>query len=226
MRRVAASFAMMIACGTTGASLEIGSPAWVEETRELLLGFDEDGSGGLDGDEVGALPCEVFRRPAREWEAAFGTSFAASHGLGPGLLFRGEALGFTPESALAVPALEVRCGLVEASTPDETAVQLSRVDSAPTSAEWDAKVAIILIAAHDRDRSGSVDDHLEIQDIPCAAFHEIERQVRGVADVGMATLYGVEDGLVWIGTALGFGAEAREALAERLVECELDVDGL
>lgn len=222
MRRVAASFAMMIACGTTGASLETGSPGWIEATRERLLAFDADGSGVLDAVEVEGLPCEVFMRPAREWKEAFGTSFAASHGLGPGLLFRGASLGFTPEGAIAVPELEVGCGLVEATSPDRTVVLLSRIASSPTSAEWDAKVAALLIAGHDLDRSGSLDTRLEIQDISCEVFAELERQVRGVTDVGLATLYGIEPGLVWIGPALGFGDAARDELAERLVECELD----
>lgn len=227
MRRVAASFAMMAACGTTGttgASLEAGSPGWLADTRKRLLEFDDDGSGALEPGEVERLPCEVFMRPAREWEAAFGTSFAASHGLGPGLLFRGAALGFDISAAGAVPGLEARCGLADPVGADETADLLSQIESPPTSAEWDQKVAAILIAGHDLDRSGSIDHRLEIRDIPCEVFAELDRQVRGVADVGLATLYGVGPGLVWIGPALGFGDAVRDGLVERLLECELDGD--
>lgn len=227
MRRVAASFAMMIACGTAGtmgASLEPGSHDWLADTRNRLLEFDADGSGALDAGEVELLPCEVFMRPAREWRAAFGTSFAASHGLGPGLLFRGEALGFASASARAVHELEVRCGLADAARSDDTAVLLSQIESQPTSAEWDAKVATILIAGHDLDRSGSIDNRLEIQGIPCEALAELDRQVRSVTDVGVATLYGVEPGLVWIGPALGFADAMRDELTERFVACELDGD--
>lgn len=227
MRRVAASFAMMVACGTAGpmgASLETGSQAWLAETRARLLEFDADGSGALEAGEVERLPCEVFMRPVREWEEAFGSSFTASHGLGPGLLFRGGPLGFDASGADAVASLERRCGLAEVASPDDTATLLAQLESSPTSAEWDAKVATILIAGHDLDRSASIDNRLEIQDIPCGVFVELDRQVRGVADVGLATLYGVEPGLVWIGPALGFGDAVRDELGERLVECELGGD--
>jgi hypothetical protein len=227
MRRVAASFAMMIACGTSGtmgASLEPGSPGWLADTRNRLLEFDADRSGSLDAGEVERLPCEVFMRPAREWGAAFGSSFAASHGLGPGLLFRGAALGFDISAAGAVPGLEARCGLADPVSADETADLLSQIESPPTSAEWDARVATILLAGHDLDRSGSIDNRLEIQGIPCGVLAELDRQVRGVADVGVATLYGVESGLVWIGPALGFGDAVRDELGERFIDCELDGD--
>lgn len=224
MRRLAPSFAMLIACGTAGtmgARLETGSQAWLSATRARLLEFDSDGSGALEAGEVERLPCEVLMRPVREWEEAFGSSFTASHGLGPGLLFRGGPLGFDASGASAVASLEQRCGLAEVASTDDTASLLEQLESPPTSAEWDAKVATILIAGHDLDRSGSIDSRLEIQDISCEVFAELDRQVRGVADVGVATLYGVEPGLVWIGPALGFGDAVRDELGERLVECEL-----
>ncbi|HRE90134.1 MAG TPA: hypothetical protein PK095_13455, partial [Myxococcota bacterium] len=99
-----------------------------------------------------------------------------------------------------------------------------RIESPPTSAAWDARVASILLEGHDLDRSGWLDQNLEIQDIPCEALQEIERQVRSAADVGLATLYGVEDGLVWIGANLGFATEARDALGVRLLVCDVEVD--
>lgn len=228
MRRVAASFAMMIACGTAGpmgARLEPGSPGWLVDTRSRLLEFDADGSGVLEAGEVERLPCEVFARPAREWEAAFGTSFAASHGLGPGLLFRGGELGFAPSGASAVPALEVRCGLEGAGAGfDRTTALLSELESAPTSAEWDAKVATIVLGRHDLDRSGWIDRPLEIQDISCEALAELDQQIRSATDVGLATLYGVEDGLVWIASNLGFDQKIRDDLAVRLLVCDVEVD--
>lgn len=225
MRRAAALFAMFIACGTTGASSEVGGVGWVEETRRRLLAFDLDGSGLLEAGEVEHLPCDAFFGPADAWSRARATSFIVSHGLRPGLLFRGEPLGFAPDSVVAVPALEARCGLAEvADAENPTVLSLSRIESPPTSGEWDAKVAAILVAGHDRDKSGRVDSRLEIQDIPCEVLVELDRQVRSVTDVGVATLYGIEPGLVWIGPALGFGDGVRTELGERIDACELDAD--
>ena len=225
MPRLAPLVALLAACGTTTIA-QPGSPAWEITARQRLLAFDTNGSGRLEASEIDTVPCAAFSTLIDEWHAAFGTSFIASYGLSPGLLFRGAPLGIAPEAVAAVDTRVATCvgTPVVSDTSDRTSRALSELGAPATSAEWDREVARVLLAHHDLDQSGAIDNPLEIRDISCDAFMTLDRAIRGATEMTLHTLYGIDMDFIWVGSALGFDEALRVPLGERLDECGLTLD--
>ncbi len=189
--------------------------------RERLLRADTDDSGALETSEVERLECTDIWEVASLWNREGGGNVWVSYGLAPGLLFRGDRLGFAASSVGAISSLTRACGAAPPQPGEDPTARRLRALEAPASAAWDGQVASILLEVFDSDGSGWLDRPLEVQEIPCEVYETLDASIRAATDSGFFSLYGVDPTLIWIGNELGFEESMRETLGGRLAECDL-----
>lgn len=202
-----------------------GTSAWdARVAASWLETHDADGSGALEAEELEALACVELGAVDAGVRRRWGSGLWAVYGVGPqGRSVVGQ-LGVAETSREALAARLRSCGLdgerfgpVEAQ---DVAVRLLALPGGGDAA-WDASVRHVLVGAHDRDEDGILTSAGEIGAIGCDAWHVLDARVRSRWSQGLYMTYGMAEGLVWVGDAIGLAAEARDAVEDAMVVCDV-----
>ncbi|MCC6624579.1 MAG: hypothetical protein IT385_25245 [Deltaproteobacteria bacterium] len=202
-----------------------GEGAWIAAARGAMLEADHDGSGSVEGPEVEVLPCGLLGALDAELAADTGATLGVSFGIEPGLIWRGHLLGLAPDARGRLAA-RLRACLGEPRGParDEAALRdVEALVEAPTSLAWEDAVRRVLLAAYDEDRSGALDP-VEVERLPCPLWRHLEGAALSARDRPLLVVYGIADGYLWVGDALGIELAAREQATAAGIACGLAAD--
>ncbi|MBT3219079.1 MAG: hypothetical protein HN348_08310, partial [Proteobacteria bacterium] len=121
------------------------------------------------------------------------------------------------------PVIEVPAPVEPTTTTSGSLVSdIQSIQQNPGSSEWDAEVGNLLVAYHDGDGSGVLDQYGEVEAIDCAAWKAIDKGVSQQWS-GLWGTYGFapEDSL-FIGYAISIDVSVKEAGTAALRRCGLD----
>lgn len=204
-----------------------GTDPWDVGVRALIVAaYDLDGDGWLGGaDELTRVPCQVWREIERGVIEGWGAGLYDIYGFQEGESWEGTALGIPAEAREAGSQALVLCRLADdplTRAPDESGL-VEAIAAVPEggSGPWDDAVRELLLAVHDRDRSGVIDEVSEIVGVGCPVWQAIDTGVRQRWPEGLATVYGFYPTLQWVGRELGITSELREQGLVQLRACGL-----
>ncbi len=121
------------------------------------------------------------------------------------------------ETADAYPAPPV--AVAAAADGDGTGARIRGLSETGGSGSWDSTVTPILVAAYDLNGSGMIDNDAEIASIPCDTWQALDAGVKQSWDYGLRVIYGFEQDLSWVGSAIGIDESARGAGDHALMRC-------
>jgi hypothetical protein len=95
----------------------------------------------------------------------------------------------------------------------------------PNDAGWSPAVKTVLVAHHDADGSGILEQSGEVDSIDCGTWRALDDAVRDAwSGDGMFVIYGFEQTHSWTGWAWGFDASQRHRARQRAGACGIDGD--
>lgn len=220
---------------------EPGSAEWVLLVRRVLLEVhDADGSGWLDaGAEVGAVTCATWQAVDAGVRLRWDRGVWDTYGVGGGAFWLASVLGVDLGARSDLRRALVGChlGPVGGSDEGQVAAELRERLRSPLAREllalpdggsdaWDGQVRTRLVAAHDHDATGRLDQPGEVEAVSCEVWEAVDAGVRQGWGSSLYAVYGFAPEASWVGGVLGVAQEVRTAAAARLEGCGLAEEGL
>lgn len=202
-----------------------GGGRWDRSVRGLVLtAFDLDRSGALDhADEVELVPCSVWQALDTGVREGWGGGMFEMYGFVQGAPFVGEVLGIDGSMRNTAGDALGSCNLAGASSLEDPAAGTpsARLLAIEVGAgDWADRARPVVLAAFDRDQSGSIDTAEEVDAIECDSWGAMEHAVRTQwVTSGVSVIYGFGGGYLWVGDLLGFDASQRAAAGGALEAC-------
>ncbi len=202
---------------------------WDARLRTVWQVAHDGGDGILDAEEVVGIPCAEWAVVDGAVAARWGSGVWTVYGVDPMRRWVGGQLGIDASARTALGAHLDACGLAgdgfrpaDALPPDVAIVGLPL----PGEAAWDEAVRARLLDRHDGDGNGWIDGPTEVAAIPCLTWHLVDARVRRRWEQGVYLTYGMADGLVWLGDALGIPETGRASTVAALVRCGVPEAGI